>query len=236
MDGARLHRLIQRGHAKAARHIGLPYKVYRPFRRLEPIDLLGARPDVLATFSPKSDFEFKSPAAVKDTVFSVVTDGELDHGDYLIGESGTFFVSDTGHLTAPVCVRCSTGLKLLRQKKPEGFGPLGYRTEVSNEERVIATLPGSLTRTSQGGRFESGLPGNSSAPEALVQWPDLSRLGVDPGFDEKKNQVDHSWKPDEFVIRTSDVLEDDLRRRWNIVAAELTVFGWRLWCRLLASG
>lgn len=237
MDGRRLNALIQRGHAKAARHIGLPHKVYRPVRRRRPIELLAQRPDIIAAFSPKSDFEFKTPSTSKDQVFSMACDDPgLKHGDYVIGETGTYFVSETGHLTAPVCVMCNHTLSLRRMEKPNQFGVLKYQSETSGEEVVLASLPGSLTRTSQGGRYEAGLPGNQSAPEVLILWPDLSLLAGPDGMDPAINPVNQGWKEDDYVIRTSDIITDDLNRRWGVVAVELSKFGWKIWCRMLGTG
>lgn len=237
MDGARLHGLILRGHAKAARHIGLPHKVYRPTGRRRPIELLGQRADILATFSPRSDFEFKSPSTQKDTTFSIAcNDPELQHADYIIGPTGTHFVSETGHLTAPVCVLCNHSLNLRRMEKNSKFGALPYHGQSSDEEVVIATLPGSLMLTSQGGRYESNLPGNPSAPECQILWPDLSKIVGPDGMNVNENPVNQGWKKDEYVIRTGDVVTDDIHRRWGITAAELTSFGWRLRGRLLGVG
>lgn len=236
MDGTRLDILVRRGFTKAARHIGRPYKVYRPVQRRRPIQLLGARPDILATFSPKQDFEFKAPPGVKDVIQSCVTDDTgLMHGDYLLGPNGTFFVSQIGHLTAPVCVLCNHTLELRRLGAPAGFGAQPYRAETAQEEVVIAKLPGSVIRSSQGGRPEAGLPGAPPVPEVLILWPDLSQIGPSDR-DQNLNPVSQAWRADEMIIRTSDVIADDMGRRWNISAAELTRFGWRLWCRLLATG
>jgi hypothetical protein len=236
MDGVRLESLVRRGFAKAARHVSLPYHVYRPVQRMWPIQLIGQRPDILATFSPKQDFEFNAPPSIKDVLQSCLTnDTSLAHGDYLLGPSGTFFVSKTAHLTAPTCVLCNHTLELRRVMPPEGFGALRYRAEVAQEETIIARLPGSLMRSSQGGRHEAGLPGAPSAPEVMVLWPDLAQIGPDDR-NPSDNPVSQAWRADQMVIRTSDAISDDMGRRWAISAAELTGFGWRLWCRLLATG
>lgn len=210
MDGARLQALQYKGHAIAARNIGLPFDVYRPTGPLDPM-ATGNKviTGQLAFFTPHqgSNFTFGHPVDFRDALMHMGTDASvLRPHDILTNGSDTYCVLTMDQIQPPLVVYANRTITVVRAETAQacGLGSYGGATS-ANEVAMMRGWPASIL---EGGRGKGGVlpgdPGNSTGWEIIFSaWP-----GV--------------------VLDYGDIVEDDLGRRYGVRTAELSHTGWRL--------
>ena len=206
MNGALLQARLHAGYAKAAKRVGLPFDLYRPNGPNNPL----APGNLIATLpaSFRVDDEYKQAQGYGTSVWLAYVDDSITQvGDYLVGDKGPFFIAAQRPLLPVMTVNCTRTLTVLRMAVPDGFGALGYGGNVEGTEIPVLTgWPASVLQGGGGGSNGVGLPSDVSGSVWMVSLPAL------PGV----------------MIQPSDIVIDDIGRRYIISLSELTDRGWRL--------
>jgi hypothetical protein len=203
---ATIQKAIYNGYQQAANVLGAPFDLFRPDGADTPIQ----QANRVGTFNASFDasvYTFGRPGLyAKPVWYALIDGGQLVVGDYLQGDSGTFFVAALQPLLPIACVSCNATLNVLRPYSAPGVGVLPYGGDIRSEEvPVMTAFPGSLLNGTKGERSEVGLPGDIRSPWFAILLPNV---GVE--------------------IKAYDVITDDLGRRFKVSAVEMSDLGWRL--------
>lgn len=193
------------GYKKAAARLGAPYQFYRPLSATAPLSTLLLTQN--AALSPKS-YGFEKMAKHADYDWCGMFDGTLTRtGDYLVGVDGTFFIGSQ-FLNLPIMtVKCNRTLRILRPQQQSGVGAVGYGGNIDAVETVLMQdWPASVLAGTKGDKSEANLPGDVKSAWWAILLPSFA--GV--------------------LLRSDDIITDDLDRRYVVSSAELTDLGWRL--------
>jgi hypothetical protein len=154
------------------------------------------------------DMTYGKPNLYGKPLWYALTDGTQTRvGDYLIGNGQTFFIAAQQTILPILAVQCTNTLNILRPQQQEGLGQVGYGGDLdSNEIMLMQQWPASVLQGTKGEKDGAILPGDVRLPWWAILVPAY------PGV----------------VIRTADIITDDLDRRFIISSAELTDMGWRM--------
>ena len=212
MDGATLQNRIWKGYAKAALRIGLKYQVIRPVGTATPLTSGNLVMSLYASFTPHSaaQFSFGKPSDYKDTMYHGLFDATSTQvGDYLTGQQGRFFVASLDPLMPTLCVQCNRTLTIKRAGSVSSPGISGtYSGDTASTEVVLAAgFPGSVVMRARGlSSSGSTLPMDIGSGSYEVLLPAI------PGV----------------LPRPSDIVIDDLGRRFLVNTCEVSALGWRM--------
>lgn len=208
MDAATLQARIYKGYGKAAQRIGYSYQQYRATTANNPLGTVALQ-SLFCSFT--TNFDYSAPNKYGQATWLGMFDGSnVKPGDYLVGHGGTYFVAAMQDTLPIYCVQCNRTLSVLRVGMDVGVGQVGYGGDtVATEVPLMTGWPASVLQGTKGEQNDAKLPGDMRSPWWLILLPAFA--GV--------------------VIRTSDILTDDLGRRYAISSAELTDMGWRITAR-----
>lgn len=213
MDAATIHAKIYAGRAKAALRLGVDYNVVRPLLAASPLSNQIATTKVAFN---AGDGNYTKPNLYGDALWYADLDGRLTQaGDYLVHPSAPFdvkFIAAQQLLLPVVCIECNRSVRISRQATATAIGAVGYSgTTAANETNILgaagAMWPASILL---GGKQQAGL--NLAAGAKQTGW----RILLPPSV------------PATVVIGASDIVTDDLGRRYLVDGAELTDLGWRI--------
>lgn len=207
MDAAKLKEKVYIGYGKAAKRIGYSAQQYRADSAFDPLQTV-----VLQTLSASftTNFTYSAPNKYGQATWLGVFDGRgFLPGDFLVSpEDGTFFVAAM-QTTLPIyCVQTNRTIKVLRTSQaPGGGGVQGYGgTTAANEVAIMSGWPASILQGTKGEKSPVNLPADAKTPWYAILFPNFG----------------------DIVLRTSDIITDDIGRRYVISSAELTDMGWRI--------
>jgi hypothetical protein len=208
MDGQKLQALMMKGLAAAGRLLGTPYVVYRPKGPNQPTNPRNRLIVLKAAFAAQG-----TGTPVAPNYGQPLWQGKFDArytraGDYLVGESGVFFVARQWLGLQVQCILTNRTVTIVRPTAAVQGNYSGFFA--SPGERVIIGWPASVLES--GSHSTSGKPSETK----LGNWEIL--LPVLP-----------------VSLHVADVVEDDLGATYVIGAAEESSLGWRLFVRQLAS-
>lgn len=210
MDAAKLRNKVYIGYGKAAQRIGYVSQQYRATSAFNPMQ---TEPLQSLNASFTTNFTYSAPNKYGQATWLGVFDGrQFLPGDYLKSdEDGTFFVAAM-QTTLPIyCVQCNRVISVLRttQSSPSGqqVGLQDYGgTTQANESPLMTGWPASILNGTKGEKSPVGLPADAKTPWYIVLVPSYG----------------------DIILRTSDIITDDIGRRYVISSAELTDMGWRI--------
>jgi len=209
MDGARLSEVISRGYGIAARNVGQVFTVYRPASASTPIAAGNALTTLPATFNAHSgQFAFDKAASHRDHLFHGLFDfADIQKFDYFKLGDLVYFVASLEHATPTLCVQCTRTITISRPQGALIVGANPYQGNTPSVETALMTswpVAAQMQGRSRGGSRD--LPGDVGSAKFEITMP--------------------SWPG--VVIRTADIVVDDLDWRFIVESAELSPYGWRL--------
>lgn len=205
MDGAKLQAKVYKGYGKAAQRIGYPYQQYRPTSANNPLATTPVQ-TLYASFT--TNFTYNQPNKYGQATWLGIFDGtNVDVGDYFVGHGGTFFIAAMQDTLPIYCVQCNRTLSAYRVSMDNAVGQIGYGGDTQQTEALLMqNWPASVLQGTKGEQNDAKLPGDVRTPWWAILMPDYNGI----------------------LLRTSDILKDELGRRYIISSAELTDMGWRL--------
>ena len=207
MDESRLQDRISWGLNVASRSIGTPTDAYRPSDVSEPLRATNRFLRLRAAFSNVHG-GFERPNTYDHPLWTGIFDSAYTRvGDYLVQQSGTWFIAAQQALMPVLCVRADRTVSFTRPAAPTASGVNNYGGIIAATNTPLLTnWPASVRTTSLAGIPSAGLPGDSSVSHWTVLLP---------------------AHPD-VVLLVSDLMTDDLGRNAVVSSAEFTALGWRL--------
>lgn len=205
MNGERLQSKLFAGYGKAAKRIGFEYQQFRASSALNPLSKTPVQ-SLYCSFT--TDYHFNKPNKYGQATWLGLFDGSnVEVGNWLVGHEGTFFVAAM-QATLPIyCVQCNRTISVLRVGQSGSKGAVGYGGDTKATETVLMSgWPASILQGSKGEQNDVKLPGDVRTPWWVMLFPAFT--GV--------------------TLRTSDIVTDDIGRRYVISSAELTDMGWRV--------
>jgi hypothetical protein len=128
-------------------------------------------------------------------------------GDYLVQDSGTWFIASQDRFLPSLCVETNRTVALLRPQAPTAMGANGYAgLTTATMVALTGSWPASILGLSTSGRSTADLPTDQSTAYWTVLLPRIPTM----------------------ELRLSDLVVDDLGRTGVIVCAESSRLGWRL--------
>jgi hypothetical protein len=205
MDGTKLQSKIYIGYGKAAKRIGFDYQQFRATSASNPLTSTALQ-TLPASFT--TNFSYSAPNKYGKADWLGLFDArEFAVGDFLVGRQGTFFVAAMQDTLPIYCVQANRTVDVLRVGMDPGVGLGGWAGGVrAGEVPIMQGWPASILQGTKGETNEVKLPQDVKTPWwaiLLPAWP-----GV--------------------VFRTSDIIRDDLDRKYVISSAELSDMGWRI--------
>lgn len=206
MDAAKLRNKVYIGYGKAAQRIGY---VAQQFRAASAFNPLQTTPLQSLNASFTTNFNYSAPNKYGQATWFGVFDGrQFVVGDFLSSpEDGVFFVAAM-QTTLPIyCVQANRIISVLRTSQSDSGGVIGYGgTTAENEVALMTGWPASILNGTKGEKSPVNLPADAKTPWYLLLFPSYG----------------------DIILRTSDVITDDIGRRYIVSSAELTDMGWRV--------
>lgn len=208
MDGATIDQKVWRGRGIAAQHIGHKCQIFRPNNATDPFN--APLQIIMAAFNA-ADSVYSKPNLYGKAVWYADLDGRLTRsGDYLArwSDHSFWFIAAQQSLLPIVVIGCNAKVLIQRQGTNAVCG-VGEYSGAAPQAPVLGTVdtmwPASVL---VGGRAVAaiGLPGDVKESGWRILLP--------------------SSVPS--PIMQSDIVQDDLGRRFAVESAESTDLGWRL--------
>lgn len=212
MDGVTLQSKVWRGYGIAAKRVGLSHNVYRPVGTSLPLASVNLVMTLHASFTShsSSEFSYGKPSDYKDNLFHGLFDASsVLPGDYLTGPYGIYFVASLDPIKPILCVQCDRTLTFKRAGSISGPGiSAAYSGDTAATEVVLASgFPASVIMHAKGlSNIGNSLPMDIGAGSYDVLVPAI------PGV----------------LPRPSDIVTDDLGRRFLVDTCEVSALGYRI--------
>lgn len=207
MDAAKLQGKIYSGYDKAARRIGYVVDQFRPSTAANPLSPANKLRSFNASFNAE-DMTYSKPNKYGSPRWYGLFDGRLTQvGDYLKSpQDGTFFIAAQQTALPILCIDCNRTINVLRPQQETGIGAQPYGGDIStNETQIMTQWPASILQGTKGEKSESALPGDVRMAWWIILLPYWA--GV--------------------VLRSDDIITDELNRRYVLSSVELSDLGWR---------
>ena len=205
MDGTKLQAKIYIGYGKAAKRIGFDYQQFRATSASNPLSSTVLQ-TLTASFTTK--FTYSAPNKFGEATWLGLFDArQFSVGDFLVGRQGVFFIAAMQDTLPIYCVQANRTVDVLRVGMDVGVGLGGWAGDRrAAEESLMQGWPASILQGTKGETNEAKLPQDVKTPWWAILMP--------------------AWPG--IVLRTSDIIRDDLNRKYVISSAELTDMGWRI--------
>ncbi|AQW28645.1 hypothetical protein ACJBUE_12780 [Ralstonia syzygii subsp. celebesensis] len=223
MNADQIHAKIYAGRAKAALRLGLDYNVFRPTGTGNPLSNQVAT--IKAAFNA-GDNTYKSPNMPGDAFWYGDFDGRLTQpGDYLVHPVNPMdvkYIAAQQQLLPIICIDCNRTVRLSRaapQGAPGAVGAVGYSGLCDSPTESVDVL--GLNPANNGGTFV-GWP-------CAILFGGKSQAAVGLPGDVKNSGWRILMPPSvPVVVRSGDILTDDLGKRYAVEGAEQSDIGWRI--------
>lgn len=222
MNADQINAKIYAGRGKVAKRLGISYDVYRPVRAGNPLTNQVAT--IKAAFNA-GDGTYKKPNMPGDPIWFGDFDASITRaGDYLVNcfnKGDIRYIAAKQFLLPILIVECNRSVRLLRTKKEQAVGYIGYSGvdyEVTENDDILGVAPDNNSGKFIGwpcsilfgkGQMKNAEPLPASSSEQ-VGWQILLPSSVP------------------VLINADDRLIDDLGRKYSISGAEQTDLGWRI--------
>jgi hypothetical protein len=204
MDQAKLVARIGRANGIAARVLGAPHDLFRPQGASAPLALANRVMRLSASFNVRDMRYGKAPDYGHGLYYGVFDNSVTQPGDYLSGAAGIYFIAAQRPLLPTLCVLTNRFVSFARAGGATAAGANAYGGVTSGGSTVLAAnWPASLL--GNGGGQQGVLPSDATIPSWSMLLPALP-----------------------VVLRTSDLVSDDLGRSFVVASAEQSSLGWRL--------
>ncbi|MDE2200929.1 MAG: hypothetical protein KGJ41_18125 [Rhodospirillales bacterium] len=222
MRGEQLADTVRRGLGRVADQIGGWCDVYRPMPTIPPLSRTNRILRLPAAFTPSGDSFTKAESYGAAEWWCVADAAYLRAGDYLVraesregaADGGVWFVAAIQPLLPVLCVRASRMLSFKRPAAAPAAGANGYGgVQATSLDLLLDAWPASVLAAGHNVGSGRVLPSDVASGQWVVLLP------ATPGV----------------MLRSGDLVSDDLGRNGVVGAAEHTDLGWRLHVRQVTS-
>ena len=207
MNGQRLQDRLYLGLGMSARHIGRPTDAFRPSGPFHPLDMQNRYLRLPAAFVSAHGGGNRTNA-YGDVLWYGIFDASYTRvGDYLVLESGKFFVASQAPLLPVLCVKANRVVSIMRPHLQTATAINAYGGYTSGGSMTLMEgWPASVLGENRSGAATAGLPSDINVPFWNIFLPAAENVILSPG----------------------DLITDDLKRTGVITGSELTDLGWRI--------
>jgi hypothetical protein len=214
MNGRKLQDRLYLGLGLSARHVGQSADAFRPRGPFNPLDKQNRFLRLPVTFvSTKGSGERTN--VYGDALWHGIFDASYTRaGDYLVLETGRFFVASQEHLLPILCVKANRTISIVRpdMQTNTASNPYGGYSSGSSAP-MMEGWPASVLGENRSSAPETDLPTDQVVPYWNILLPAVARIVLSPG----------------------DLITDDLNRTAVIAGSELTDLGWRISAKMATT-
>jgi hypothetical protein len=135
-------------------------------------------------------------------------------GDYLVLDTGKFFVASQNPLLPVLCVKANRIISIVRPNTQKNTASNAYGGYTSGgSETLMAEWPASVLGENRSSGSVADLPTDQAVPYWNILLPAIARVVLSPG----------------------DLVTDDLNRTAAIAGSELTDLGWRISAKMATT-
>jgi hypothetical protein len=214
MNGLKLQDRLYLGLGRSARYVGRSANAFRPKGPHTPLDPENRFLRLPATFVPAKGND-KQTNAYGEPLWHGVFDGSYTHvGDYLVLETGTFFVVSQAPLLPILCVRANRTISITRPNMQTITAANSYGGFTSSSSVMLMDgWPASVLGENRSTASETHLPTDQTIPYWAVLVP----------------------APAGVLLARGDIVTDDVGRTAVIAGSELTDLGWRISAKMATT-
>lgn len=207
MNPAVLQDRIYWGANVAARQLGALTDAYRPMGNVDPLALIHRYLRLPAAFTGPEG-KFIHPNSYGSALSYGIFDAAYTRvGDYLVQGHSIWFIAAQQPLLPVLCVKTNRFVSFSRAVAPSATGVNTYGgVTAATTTPLLTSWPANVLGASGGGRPEADLPSDNTVPYWTILLPAIPNV----------------------VLRTADLMVDDLGRNAVVAAVELSELGWRL--------
>ena len=214
MDGQKLQDRLYLGLGASARHIGRQADAFRPKGPLQPLHKANRFLRLPATFVSAKGNSGRTNLFGDPLWYGIFDASYTRPGDYIVLESGTYFIVSQEPLLPVLCVKANRTISIVQpnvQSGPAGnayggFTSGGYAT-------LIDAWPASVLGENRTSASSVDLPTDQAVPYWNILLPGLAYPVVSPG----------------------DRITDDLGRSAIVAGTELSDLGWRISAKMATA-
>jgi hypothetical protein len=214
MNGRKLRDRLYLGLGLSARHIGTFADAFRPAGPHNPLNRQNRYLRLPATFISARGRDTRSNL-YGDALWHGIFDASYTRvSDYLVAESGTYFVASQDPLLPVLCVRTNRTISIAQPDMQTRTASNAYGGYTSgNSITLMDQWPASVLGEHGSSRSITGLPTDQGTPYWNVLVPSSAGVMLSPG----------------------DILTDDLGRTGVVSGSELTNLGWRISAKMATT-
>jgi hypothetical protein len=214
MNGRNLQDRLYLGLGLLARHIGQPADAFRPSGPFRPLDRQNRFLRLPAQFVSAKGNDRRTNV-YGEALWHGVFDGSYTRaGDYLVLETGSFFVASQEPLLPILCVRVNRTISIARpdMQTSAARNPYGGYTS-GGSIMLLEEWPASVLGENRSSASTTDLPTDQAIPYWNILLPASGLVILSPG----------------------DLITDDLKRTAVISGAELSGLGWRISAKMATT-
>lgn len=214
MDGRRLQNRLYLGLGLSARHIGATADAFRPQGPFKPLNKENRFLRLPATFVSAKGTTQQTNAYGNALWHGVFDASYTRPGDYLVLETGIYFVASQAPLMSVLCVKTNRMISIARPDTRATVAGNAYGGYVAGATiPILDGWPASVLGQAASSSPSAALPMDSSVSSWDVHLPAVAGVTLAPG----------------------DFISDDLSRTAVISASELSDLGWRISARMATT-
>jgi hypothetical protein len=214
MDGRKLQDRLYLGLGLSARHVGQTADAFRPKGPSDPLNNQNRFLRLPATFVSTKGNSGRTNVYGEALWHGIFDASYTRPGDYLVQETGTFFVASQAPLLPVLCVKTNRMISIVQpnmQTSPASNAYGGYTS--GGSATLIQGWPVSLLGETRSSASMADLPTDQGMPYWSILLPTIADILLSPG----------------------DLITDDLNRTAVIARSELTDLGWRISAKLATT-
>lgn len=214
MNGRKLQDRLYLGLGLSARHVGQAADAFRPKGPFNPLDNQNRFLRLPATFMSANGNEGRTNVYGEALWHGIFDASYTRAGDYLVLDTGKFFVASQNPLLPVLCVKTNRIISIVRpnmQTNTAGNAYGGYTS--GGSETLMVGWPASVLGENRSSGSVTDLPTDQTIPYWNILLPAIARIILSPG----------------------DLVTDDLNRTAAIAGSELTDLGWRVSAKMATT-
>jgi hypothetical protein len=214
MNGRKLQDRLYLGLGLAAHHVGQSADAFRPVGPFDPLDKQNRFLRLPATFVSATGNGGRANVYGEVLWHGIFDASYTRVGDYLVLNTGRFFVASQDPLLPVLCVKANRVISIVRPNMQTSIASNAYGGYTSGGSAILMDgWPASVLGENRSSGSMTDLPTDQAIPYWNILLPAIARVILSPG----------------------DLVTDDLVRTAVITGSELTDLGWRVSAKMATT-